>query len=121
MDMSASLYQRLGGTEKITQLAHDIVDNHLANKTIATRFAEADVDVLKKGAATFFITGSGGPEVYEGKDMLSVHKHMNISPGEFMAVLDDALAAMEKNNVELREQQEVLYILYSFRDQIVRV
>lgn len=121
MDMSASLYERLGGTEKITRIAHDIVDNHLVNKAIATRFADSDVDALKKGAATFFIMGTGGPDVYEGKDMLTVHKGLNISAEEFMAVLDDALAAMEKNNVELREQQEVLYTLYSFRDQIVRV
>lgn len=117
----STLYERLGGSEKITQLAHDIVDNHLANPAISSRFEGADVAGLKKGAATFFITGSGGPEVYEGKDMLIVHKGLNISPTEFMAVLDDSLVAMEKNSVGVSEQQEVLYILYSFRDQIVLV
>ncbi len=117
----STLYERLGGSEKITQIAHDIVDNHLVNPHISTRFAGADPASLKKGAATFFITGSGGPEVYEGKDMLTVHKGLNISPAEFMAVLDDSLAAMEKNSVGVSEQQEVLYILYSFREQIVQV
>jgi len=119
--MSESLYSRLGGNDKITQLAHDIVDNHMANPLVSPRFAESDVTLLKKGAATFFIAGTGGPDVYKGKDMLATHKGMNIAATEFMAVLDDALQAMEKNSVGQREQEEVLFILYSMRSQIVLV
>jgi len=119
--MSASLYERLGGSEGITQIANDVVDNHLANPAVSPRFANADPAVLKNGAATFFITGTGGPEVYKGKDMLETHKGMNISAVEFMAVLDDALNALEKNNIGQREQEEVLFVLYSMRSQIVLV
>jgi hemoglobin len=38
-----------------------------------------------------------------------------------MAVLDDALDALARNGVGQREQEEVLYILYSMRRDIVRV
>ena len=117
----SSLYERLGGTEGITQIASDVVDGHLNNSCIANRFVESDVPALKKAAAAFFITGTGGPSMYEGKDMLSVHKGMNIDHAEFMAVLDDALAALEKNGIGQREQEEVLFVLYSMRGDIVRV
>ncbi len=119
--MSASLYERLGGTEGITRIANDVVDNHLANKAIATRFAASDVSAIKHAAATFFITGTGGPKVYKGKDMLAAHKGMNIAASEFMAVLDDSLAALDKNKIGRREQEEVLFVLYSMRSQIVLV
>lgn len=119
--MSNSLYERLGGTEGITRIANDVIDNHLSNKVIAPRFADSDPAKLKKAAATFFITGTGGPNVYEGKDLLAAHKNMNISPEEFMAVLDDALNALEKNGIAQREQEEVLFALYSMRSQVVRV
>jgi len=119
--MSDSLYERLGGTAGITAIANDVIDNHLANETIAPRFADSDAAALKNGAATFFIAGTGGPSVYEGKDMLATHKGMNIAATEFMAVLDDALAAMEKNKVGQREQEEVLFVLYSMRSEIVLV
>ena len=119
--MSKSLFERLGGTEGITNIASDVVDNHLANKTIATRFAKSDIPKLKNAAATFFISGTGGPNVYKGKDMLAAHQGMNISAVEFMAVLDDALSALKKNNIEQREQEEVLFVLYSMRSQIVLV
>ncbi|MDH5611962.1 MAG: group 1 truncated hemoglobin [Gammaproteobacteria bacterium] len=119
--MSQSLFERLGGNEGITAIANDVIDNHLVNQTVSNRFAESDVAGLKNAAATFFITGTGGKNVYKGKDMLAAHKGMNISASEFMAVLDDALAALEKNNIGQREQEEVLYVLYSMRSQIVRV
>jgi hemoglobin len=119
--MSNSLYERLGGTENITRIAGDAVDIHLANPIISTRYAGKDVANLKNGAATFFIAGTGGPDVYKGKDMLSVHKGMNIAATEFMAVLDDILKALDQNNVGQQEQQEVLFILYSMRHDIVLV
>jgi len=119
--MSESLYERLGGTDGITNIASDIIDNHMANKAIAPRFADSDVAAIKKSAATFFIAGTGGPNVYTGKDLLAAHKGMNISATEFMAVLDDALAALEKNGVGQREQEEVLFAFYSMRSQVVRV
>lgn len=117
----STLYERLGGTDGITKIAGDLVDLHIANPRIATRFAASDADALKHAAATFFIAGSGGPSVYQGKDMLSAHKGMNIDAEEFNAVLDDALEALEKNNVGQREKEEVLFILYSMKKDIVRV
>ncbi|MFT5488764.1 MAG: hemoglobin, partial [Alphaproteobacteria bacterium] len=72
--MTETLYQRLGGSEPIQQIANDLIDNHLGNPQIAKRFAESDPKSLKKLAAEFFIAGSGGPNVYEGKDMVSAHK-----------------------------------------------
>lgn len=53
--------------------------------------------------------------------MLADHKGMNISASEFMAVLDDALAAMNKNQIGPAEQAEVLFAFYSMRSQIVRI
>jgi hemoglobin len=117
----ATLYERLGATEGITKLVSDIVDNHLKNPRIATRFAASDLVKLKHRAAAFFIAGSGGPNAYEGKDMLSAHKGMNIDEEEFNAVLDDALEAMAKNSIDQREKEEVLFILYSMKKDIVRV
>ncbi|MCW8845876.1 MAG: group 1 truncated hemoglobin [Gammaproteobacteria bacterium] len=119
--MSTSLYERLGGTKGATELANDLVDNHLANKAIATRFEGGDVPALKNAAATFLIAGTGGPNNYKGKDMLAAHKGMNIAASEFMAVLDDALDAMGKNSIGQREQEELLFILYSMRSQVVLV
>lgn len=118
--MTASLYERLGGSDAIRRIADDLVENHAANPRIAQRFADTDLENLKQVAGDFFITGTGGPGVYKGKDMIATHKGMNIDNDEFMALLDDALAAMNTNNVGQREKEEVLFILFSLRDDVIR-
>ena len=119
--MTATLYERLGGSDGITRIASDLVEIHLANPRISPRYADSDVDNLKHGAATFFIAGTGGPNVYEGQNMLATHRGMNISGDEFLAVLDDALEALDKNDVGQREKEEVLFVLYSMKPEIVGV
>ncbi|MCF8468661.1 MAG: group 1 truncated hemoglobin [Sneathiella sp.] len=117
--MSASLYERLGGTEGIEKIVDVLVDNHINNPTIGKRFTKTDVAKAKRSAADFFIMGTGGPNNYTGEDMISVHKGMNISSSEFMAVLGDAMDALDKNNVGQREKEEVLFILYSMKNDVI--
>ena len=117
----ASLYERLGETDGINKIANDLVDLHMSNPIISGRFADKDAAVLKNGAATFFIAGTGGPNVYEGQDMLATHTDMNISDAEFTAALDDALESLRMNDVGQREQEEVLFVLYSMKGDVVGV
>ncbi|MGO4915622.1 group I truncated hemoglobin [Pseudogemmobacter sp. W21_MBD1_M6] len=119
--MSDTLFTRLGGTEAITRIASEMVDYHVANPLIAARFAGSDVPAMKKIAADFFVTGSGGPQVYAGKDMRSAHRHMNISDMEFMATVDDLMLALSNSGVGDHEKAEVLYIFYSLRPEVVGV
>jgi hemoglobin len=119
--MTDTLFSRLGGTEGVTRIASNLVDNHLANPLIAARFAGSDVARLKQMAADFFSLGSGGPQVYTGRDMLSVHKHMNISDNEYMASIDDLMKALTDSGVGDREKSDVLYIFYQLRPDVVGV
>ena len=118
--MTQSLYERLGGSEGIASIANDLVDIHASNPRIAARFADIDLEAAKNGAATFFITGTGGPDVYKGKDMLATHRGMNIAGDEFLAVLDDAMNALDKNNIGQREKEEVLFVLYSMKGDVIQ-
>jgi len=119
--MSKSLYERLGGTEAITEISSDLVDIHLNNPRIAARYADSDPIKVKHQVATFFIAGTGGPNEYDGKDMLAAHTGMNIDKDEVVAVLDEALLALDKHTVGRREKEEVLYVLYSMKSDIVFV
>ena len=119
--MSATLFDRLGGTKGISKIASDLVDNHMANPLICSRFAGSDADSMKQKAADFFSMGSGGPQVYDGKDMLSAHKHMNISDNEYMAAVDDLMAALSNSCVGDAEKAKVLYIFYTLRPEVVGV
>lgn len=120
--MSASLYERLGRFEGISRIVEDTMAAHLANPAIKTRFeAIKDLARARQLAVEFFCAGAGGPEPYTGRDMLAAHRGMNISEQEYLAVMDDTVAALGKNGVDDQTRNEVIAILYSLKDQIIRV
>lgn len=121
---TSSLYERLGGARGIAAIVDDIVALHLANPLIKTRFASVTPDripAFKKTVCDFFGAGSGGPEVYTGKDLVTAHKGMNINEQELVAAIDDIVAALDRNGVGQTEKNEVVAILYSLKDQVLRL
>jgi len=120
--MSTTLYQRLGAADGIARLVDDVMAAHLVNPIVKTRFEKIkDIEYAKKMAREFFCAGSGGPEAYTGKDMLAAHKGMNISEQEYLAVTDDIVGAMNKHNIDDGTKNDVIAILYSLKDNIIRV
>jgi hemoglobin len=119
---TGSLYDRLGRNAGITRIVNDVVDAHLANPLVATRYESVkDIGRVRNMAIEFFCAGAGGPEPYTGRDMLTTHKGMNISEQEYMAVMDDILETLEKHGIDPGTCGEVTAILYSLRGEILRV
>lgn len=118
-DSTASLFERLGGAEGIRAISSDVVDRHCINPLIRQRFHASEPDTLKKLVADFFIAGSGGPDNYEGRDMRTAHQGMNLNERELVAAIDDVLAAIDARGVDPSTRNEVLAILYSFKDEIL--
>lgn len=119
---TTTLYERLGCREGITRITADLMKNHLANPLVNARYINSeDLERVERRAVEFFCAGTGGPEKYTGKDMLATHKGMNINEQEFMAVLDDAMDALQKNGIDEATRNEVLAVLWSMRREVVRV
>ncbi len=116
-----SLYARLGGRDGIFAIAEDIWNNHVSNPTVKNRYVDSDAAKVKQMVAEMCCAGFGGPETYTGKDMLTAHRGMNISEEEFIAVCDDVLKAFRMHNAGQRECDEVLCILYSLKNDVIRV
>ena len=117
-----SLYERLGGHAGITRITRDLLRNHMSNPLVSARYARSeDLARVERRVVEFFCAGSGGPETYSGQDMVATHKGMNISEQEFVAVLDDAMAALETNGIDAPTRTEVLGILWSLKGEVVRV
>ena len=65
--MSKSLFERLGGTEGVTRIAHDVVQNHWENPVISKRFATFDLDKLKKALRTSSYQAREGQTFMKGR------------------------------------------------------
>jgi len=75
--------------------------------------------IIKNHTIDFFSAGSGGPSNYTGKDMVSAHTGMNISPGEYLHVMDDIMLALDKNQISDDAKKEVLSVLWSLKGMII--
>ena len=118
------LFERLGGRRGISMLVDDTVDAHMKNPAINARFLPylQDPEGLKKikqHTVDFFNAGSGGPDVYTGRDMVTTHTGMNISPAEYMHVIDDIFIAMDKQAINDATKKDVLAILWSLKTMII--
>jgi len=123
--MTKTLFERLGGRAGISKIVDDTVENHMTNPNVNARFLPIkekpeQLAVIKKHTIDFFSMGSGGPAVYSGKDMVSAHKGMNISAAEYMYVMDDIFAALDKNSIDEDSKKDVLAILWSLKGMIMR-
>lgn len=118
--MTTSLYERLGGPDKVAVIAKDIVDAHFRNPLIKTRFEKVeDRTKLVNHVRDFIGAGTGGKETYTGRDMVAAHRGMNVNERELIAAVDDVLLVLRNHGIGEQEQREVLAILYSLKDEVM--
>ena len=94
----------------------------LADERINQKFAKTDAPRLTLhlveqvcGAAT------GGPCEYTGLSMKASHTNMKVTEGEFNALVEDLVGALDKFNVPATEKNELLGVLAKMKGDIVEV
>lgn len=119
-----TLYERLGGKKSITAVVDEFVGRVAADSRINHYFA-ADVKdpkrlaKFKKNLVDQICQGSGGPCKYMGKDMKSAHAGMGITGGDFTALVEDLVGALDKFKVGDKEKNELLGVLGPMKSDIV--
>ena len=125
-----SLYERLGGHESITK----VVDSFVAKAAADTRVnffrkspphpnqwnpTPEELATFKKHLTQFVEVAAGGPTKYEGKDMPSAHKGMEITDAEFNALAEDLALTLDEFKVPAKEKGELMAAVAGTRSQIV--
>jgi hemoglobin len=114
-----ALYDRLGGKPAITAVVDDFIGNVAGDARINKRFANANIPRLKQQLVDQICEASGGPCKYTGMSMLDAHRGMNISDGEFTALVEDLIKSLDKFKVPAQEKNELLTALGGMKPQIV--
>ena len=119
MSGQKSLYDRLGGKGAIQAVVDDFIGNVAGDARINKRFANADIPRLKGKLVDQICEASGGPCKYAGASMLEAHRGMNITDGEFTALVEDLVKSLDKFKVPATEKTELLTALGGMKGQIV--
>jgi hemoglobin len=122
---SKSLYERLGGVYPIAVVVDDFIERLLVNDTLNANpaIAKARAAVPKQGlkfhVTTLVCEATGGPCKYVGRSMKEAHKHLNITEGQWAAMIADFKVTLNKFNVPAREQQGLIAIVERTKPEIV--
>jgi len=123
----ASLYDRMGGEEKIRALCNDLYAMHSTDALTKAWFGKGAagtsgraVPELVNALFTFFSAGIGGPHAYEGADMKKAHATMVIPENVFHSLVAHVMTGMEKHKTGgAAEREEVLGIMFSLKPDVM--
>jgi hemoglobin len=121
-----SLYERLGGVYAIAAVVDDFIDRIMDDPRLNSnpKVDEAHHRVSKAGFK-YLVTeqvcwAAGGPQKYTGRSMRDSHVHLDITPTEWLAFMDDLDQTFNKFGVPSAERQELIAIVNSTRSDIVK-
>jgi hemoglobin len=126
--VAGSLYERLGGEAGIAAVVDTLVALAAADSALNfTRQGTANewqatpenVALFKTRMVQFIGQATGGPQVYEGRDMGTAHEGMEITDAEFDRLGGHLSAALSAHDVPEEEKQELFTIVESTRDAVV--
>lgn len=115
------LYDRLGGEPGVAKVIGDFAGVVRKDERINKKFARSDANRFVTNLKAFVCSAIGGPCKYEGLSMPQSHKKMGVTEGEFNALVEDLVKALDMNSVPTKEKNELLAALAPLKPQIIEV
>lgn len=124
----STLYERLGGSTAIYAIADNLTERTLADPRVNLQrmghphqwAATPDhIAELKMYLAQYFGMIADGPPLYEGKNLLDVHRGMKISEAEWYAFMDNLKAVLAASQIKPQDQNDLLSRIAASHDVIV--
>ncbi len=120
------LFARLGGQAVVARVVDDFVALVAADPTFngpgrrrPWTGPPEQVALLKKRFVEFTSNATGGDLPYNGPDLMTASRGMEITDAEFDALAAHASAALEKHKVPARERAELLAVIGRTRSAVV--
>ncbi|MCC5878838.1 MAG: group 1 truncated hemoglobin [Idiomarina sp.] len=118
---ASSLYQDLGEQRGIELLMEEMLFNIADDRRIRHHFVETDMAHLHQMLSEQICELAGGPCVYSGEEMVESHTGLDISRGDFNALVEALQLAMDDNDIPVGVQNRLLALLAPMHHEIVNL
>lgn len=115
-----SLYQALGQRAGIQRIVEGMLLNVAKDERIVERFRRIDIVRLRDKIVEQFCAEAGGPCTYTGDTMAESHKGQNLSPGDFNALVESLIDAMDAEKIPVPVQNRLIARLAPMRGDVIR-
>ncbi len=117
-----TLYQRLGGYDALAAVSDDFLDRLGKSKQLSRFVVGLSVDSKKKlrqHLVDFLCNATGGPCLYLGRDMKTVHTGLGITESDWKEGVNALVATLDKFKVPAAEKNDVLGAVGGLKKDIV--
>lgn len=117
--MSESLFDSLGGAEKVHAMVGSMYEAVLQDPELAPFFAKTDLHRLRQMQYEFIASALGGPVNFSGSELQAVHAGRGIQPQHFAKFVGYLADAMELHGATKEQVDAMLGKIAMFRDRVV--
>lgn len=117
-----TLYKRLGGYDALAAVTDDFIGRMAGDPELGRFFKHHSKDSLGKIRQLVvdqLCNATGGPCVYTGRSMKTVHDGLNITEAHWDVAVKHLVATLDKFKVPAKEKGEVLAAISSMKADIV--
>lgn len=118
---NSALFQSFGSKPGLVKLMDDFMVRLLADPRTGPHFKPANQQRIKEQLVDQFCATMGGPCVYKGADMKSSHSSMDITKGDFNALVEVLQGAMDAQGIPFRSQNQLLALLAPMHRDVITV
>lgn len=118
---SSSLFQTFGGKPGLVTLMDDFMVRLLADPRTGPHFKPADQQRVKEQLVDQFCVAMAGPCVYKGADMKAIHSNLDITKGDFNALVEMLQLAMDGQKIPFTAQNQLLALLAPLHRDVITV
>ena len=118
----SSLYKRLGGYDALAAVTDEFIGRLATDKTVGRFFVGASDNSkmrIRQLVVDQLCAATGGPCVYIGRDMKTVHKGLGITEEDWNIAVKHLLATLTKFKVPENLQKEVATAVSGLKADIV--
>lgn len=120
--MSTTLYERLGGYDAVAAVADALLQRLRSDSQLGRFWENRGDDGLareKQLLIDFLCASAGGPLLYTGRDMVTSHRGMGITPADWDIFISHVEATLRQFELPTAEFNDVIGFIQSTRDEIV--
>ena len=119
-----SLYERLGGYDAIAAVAAALMVRIKNDDKLRRFYDHRGADGIAREQqllVDYLCASSGGPMIYTGRDMKTLHIGMRLDEEDRQRAVDHLIATLEAFTVPEPEKSEMLAFIGSLKPEIVEV
>lgn len=122
--MTKTLYERLGGYDAISAVTKDLMQRIRSDSELGRFYRHRGEDGIRREEQLlidFLSSSAGGPMIYTGRDMKTLHVGMKLGASDWSALLVHLNATLDAFHVAQAERDDVVAFVGSTKGDILEV